>query len=102
MVQENGMQQSPILLIKLIALLVTWFELYLNLVLQNSLTQTWMYLAIPMIIYACERLLRAFRSGYKSVKILKVHINYETDLIFCKIQILLPVALQAKYTKLNF
>ncbi|PNY11227.1 respiratory burst oxidase protein B-like, partial [Trifolium pratense] len=33
---------------------------------------TWMYLAIPMIIYACERLLRAFRSGYKSVKILKV------------------------------
>jgi hypothetical protein len=26
-----------------------------------------------MIIYACERLLRAFRSGYKSVKILKVH-----------------------------
>ncbi|KAH1079225.1 hypothetical protein GYH30_054001 [Glycine max] len=33
---------------------------------------TWMYLAIPMILYACERLLRAFRSGYKSVKILKV------------------------------
>ncbi|CAL5194743.1 unnamed protein product [Lathyrus oleraceus] len=33
---------------------------------------TWMYLAIPMIIYACERLLRAFRSGNKSVKILKV------------------------------
>ncbi|XP_015968605.1 respiratory burst oxidase homolog protein B [Arachis duranensis] len=33
---------------------------------------TWMYLAIPMLIYACERLLRAFRSGYKSVKILKV------------------------------
>ncbi|KAJ1417131.1 Riboflavin synthase-like beta-barrel [Sesbania bispinosa] len=33
---------------------------------------TWMYLAIPMIIYACERLLRAFRSGYKNVKILKV------------------------------
>ncbi|KAK7284370.1 hypothetical protein RJT34_19115 [Clitoria ternatea] len=33
---------------------------------------TWMYLAVPMILYACERLLRAFRSGYKSVKILKV------------------------------
>lgn len=25
-----------------------------------------------MILYGCERLLRAFRSGYKSVKILKV------------------------------
>ncbi|CAK8572474.1 unnamed protein product [Lathyrus sativus] len=33
---------------------------------------TWMYLAVPMILYGCERLLRAFRSGYKSVKILKV------------------------------
>ncbi|XP_021281733.1 respiratory burst oxidase homolog protein B isoform X2 [Herrania umbratica] len=33
---------------------------------------TWMYLAVPMLLYACERLLRAFRSGYKSVKILKV------------------------------
>ncbi|KAH1138345.1 hypothetical protein GLYMA_10G152200v4 [Glycine max] len=33
---------------------------------------TWMYLAVPMILYGCERLLRAFRSGYKSVRILKV------------------------------
>ncbi|XP_062003046.1 respiratory burst oxidase homolog protein B-like [Rosa rugosa] len=33
---------------------------------------TWMYLAFPVIMYACERLLRAFRSGYESVKILKV------------------------------
>ncbi|XP_010549734.1 PREDICTED: respiratory burst oxidase homolog protein B [Tarenaya hassleriana] len=33
---------------------------------------TWMYLAIPMLLYACERLIRAFRSGYKTVKILKV------------------------------
>ncbi|KAH0731629.1 hypothetical protein KY289_002817 [Solanum tuberosum] len=33
---------------------------------------TWMYIAVPMILYACERLLRAFRSGYKAVKILKV------------------------------
>ncbi|XP_054791590.1 respiratory burst oxidase homolog protein B-like [Prosopis cineraria] len=33
---------------------------------------TWMYLAVPMILYACERLIRALRSGYKSVKILKV------------------------------
>ncbi|KAJ0080274.1 hypothetical protein Patl1_22531 [Pistacia atlantica] len=33
---------------------------------------TWMYLAVPVLLYACERLIRAFRSGYKSVKILKV------------------------------
>nr|WOW72678.1 ferric reductase [Mangifera indica] len=33
---------------------------------------TWMYLAIPVLLYACERLIRAFRSGYKSVKIIKV------------------------------
>ncbi|XP_004495711.1 respiratory burst oxidase homolog protein B-like isoform X2 [Cicer arietinum] len=33
---------------------------------------TWMYLAVPMILYGCERILRAFRSGYKSVRILKV------------------------------
>ncbi|OMO86717.1 Calcium-binding EF-hand [Corchorus capsularis] len=33
---------------------------------------TWMYLAVPMLLYACERLIRTFRSGYKSVKILKV------------------------------
>ncbi|KAF4352075.1 respiratory burst oxidase homolog protein B [Cannabis sativa] len=33
---------------------------------------TWMYLAVPILLYACERLIRAFRSGNKSVKILKV------------------------------
>ncbi|CAL0325243.1 unnamed protein product [Lupinus luteus] len=33
---------------------------------------TWMYLAIPITIYALERLVRALRSSTKSVKILKV------------------------------
>ncbi|KAK6787548.1 hypothetical protein RDI58_016073 [Solanum bulbocastanum] len=33
---------------------------------------TWMYLAIPIILYSAERLLRAFRSSVKDVKILKV------------------------------
>ncbi|VFQ66822.1 unnamed protein product [Cuscuta campestris] len=33
---------------------------------------TWMYLAIPVVIYACERLLRVFRSSIKPVQILKV------------------------------
>ncbi|XP_057767733.1 respiratory burst oxidase homolog protein C-like [Salvia miltiorrhiza] len=33
---------------------------------------TWMYVAIPITIYAGERLIRAFRSSIKPVKILKV------------------------------
>ncbi|KAL1559026.1 respiratory burst oxidase protein C-like [Salvia divinorum] len=33
---------------------------------------TWMYLAVPLTLYACERLIRAFRSSIKAVKILKV------------------------------
>ncbi|PKI74040.1 hypothetical protein CRG98_005518 [Punica granatum] len=37
-----------------------------------ALAQTWMYLAVPMLLYALERLLRALRSGYKTVRILKV------------------------------
>ncbi|KAI8018501.1 hypothetical protein LOK49_LG04G02383 [Camellia lanceoleosa] len=32
----------------------------------------WMYLAVPIILYACERLIRLFRSSVKPVKILKV------------------------------
>ncbi|XP_051135758.1 respiratory burst oxidase homolog protein C-like [Andrographis paniculata] len=33
---------------------------------------TWMYLAVPITLYGGERLIRAFRSSIKSVKILKV------------------------------
>ncbi|KAH7298309.1 hypothetical protein KP509_25G036700 [Ceratopteris richardii] len=33
---------------------------------------TWMYLAVPMLIYSGERLLRFFRTGRKGVEILKV------------------------------
>jgi respiratory burst oxidase len=33
---------------------------------------TWMYLAVPMVLYACERLTRALRSSVRPVKILKV------------------------------
>ncbi|KAF1001507.1 respiratory burst oxidase homolog protein C-like [Apium graveolens] len=33
---------------------------------------TWMYLSVPIILYAGERLLRAFRSSIKAVKIRKV------------------------------
>ncbi|CAN8302342.1 unnamed protein product [Cochlearia groenlandica] len=33
---------------------------------------TWMYLVVPVILYACERLIRAFRSSIKAVTIRKV------------------------------
>ncbi|KAH7651493.1 respiratory burst oxidase protein [Dioscorea alata] len=38
------------------------------------LKTTWMYLSVPVLLYAGERTLRAFRSGYYSVRILKVAI----------------------------
>ncbi|KAG8388180.1 hypothetical protein BUALT_Bualt02G0099000 [Buddleja alternifolia] len=34
--------------------------------------KTWMYLAVPILLYGGERLIRAFRSSIKAVKILKV------------------------------
>ncbi|MQM04978.1 hypothetical protein Taro_037786 [Colocasia esculenta] len=38
------------------------------------LKTTWMYLSVPLLLYAGERTLRAFRSGYYSVRLLKVAI----------------------------
>ncbi|KAL5755506.1 hypothetical protein ACOSQ2_020252 [Xanthoceras sorbifolium] len=38
---------------------------------------TWMYLAVPILLYACERLIRAFRSSIKSVKIIKPSVHPE-------------------------
>eukprot|EP01018_Ginkgo_biloba_P004613 Gb_23370 [translate_table: standard] len=35
---------------------------------------TWMYISVPVLLYAGERTLRAFRSGFYSVRILKVAI----------------------------
>lgn len=37
--------------------------------------QTWMYLAVPVLLYAGERTLRFFRSGFYSVRLLKVSAN---------------------------
>ncbi|KAL7616631.1 hypothetical protein Lser_V15G01198 [Lactuca serriola] len=41
---------------------------------------TWMYLAVPISIYACERLIRAFRSSGETVKILKA-VNYPGNVL---------------------
>ena len=46
-----------------------------------TLSQTWMYLAVPILLYACERLIRGFRSSYKTVRILKVLLIF-TDTLF--------------------
>ncbi|KAK2651752.1 hypothetical protein Ddye_011608 [Dipteronia dyeriana] len=41
---------------------------------------TWMYLAVPILLYACERLVRTFRSRFKPVHILKAVVYPENVL----------------------
>ncbi|XP_010261399.1 PREDICTED: respiratory burst oxidase homolog protein A [Nelumbo nucifera] len=47
---------------------------FLYLVHKWYLKTTWMYLAVPVLLYAGERILRFFRSGFYSVRLLKVTI----------------------------
>ncbi|XP_020252024.1 respiratory burst oxidase homolog protein A [Asparagus officinalis] len=47
---------------------------FLYLVHSWYLKTTWMYLSVPLLLYAGERILRALRSGYYSVRLLKVAI----------------------------
>ena len=49
-----------------------FYRLCLDIVATVFCWQTWMYLAVPVILYGCERLIRAFRSSIKPVKMLKV------------------------------
>ncbi|XP_010530642.1 PREDICTED: respiratory burst oxidase homolog protein D-like [Tarenaya hassleriana] len=51
-------------------LIVHGIKLYLTKTWYNK--TTWMYLAIPLLLYSCERLIRAFRSSIKAVKLLKI------------------------------
>uniref|UniRef100_A0A1J3IUE9 Respiratory burst oxidase-like protein D n=1 Tax=Noccaea caerulescens TaxID=107243 RepID=A0A1J3IUE9_NOCCA len=51
-------------------LIVHGIKLYLTKIWYQK--TTWMYLAVPILLYASERLLRAFRSSIKPVKMLKV------------------------------
>lgn len=55
-----------------ILLVIHGFFLYL--VHKWYLKTTWMYLAVPVLLYAGERTLRFFRSGFYTVRILKVAI----------------------------
>lgn len=67
----NAFWYSHHLFVIVYALLLVhgWF-LYLSK--QWYKKSTWMYLAVPVLLYGCERLIRALRSGYKSVQIIKV------------------------------
>ncbi|KAI3908930.1 hypothetical protein MKW98_021999 [Papaver atlanticum] len=47
---------------------------YLYLVHKWYQKTTWMYIAVPVILYACERIVRFFRSGFYSVRLRKVAI----------------------------
>ncbi|PIA34292.1 hypothetical protein AQUCO_03800110v1 [Aquilegia coerulea] len=47
---------------------------FLYLIHKWYLKTTWMYLAVPVILYMLERIVRYFRSGYYPVRILKVAI----------------------------
>ncbi|KAM5572341.1 hypothetical protein ABKV19_012421 [Rosa sericea] len=47
---------------------------FLYLVHKWYLKTTWMYLSVPVILYAGERILRIFRSGFYTVRLLKVAI----------------------------
>ncbi|ESQ32516.1 hypothetical protein EUTSA_v10003619mg [Eutrema salsugineum] len=51
-------------------LIVHGIKLYLTKIWYQK--TTWMYLAVPILLYASERLIRAFRSSIKPVKMLKV------------------------------
>uniref|UniRef100_A0A7N0UWX5 Uncharacterized protein n=1 Tax=Kalanchoe fedtschenkoi TaxID=63787 RepID=A0A7N0UWX5_KALFE len=61
-----------IFVIVYILLIIHGFFLYL--VHKWYLKTTWMYLSVPVILYAGERTLRFFRSGFYSVRLLKVAI----------------------------
>ncbi|KAE8707445.1 Respiratory burst oxidase-like protein B [Hibiscus syriacus] len=46
---------------------------------------TWMYIAIPVLLYAGERMIRAIRSGFSEVKILKVSL-YSGKVLYLKLR----------------
>ncbi|KAL5979967.1 hypothetical protein ACLOJK_039079 [Asimina triloba] len=67
----NAFWYSHHLFVIVYALLI-WHGIKLYLTKKWYYKTTWMYLAVPVVLYGCERLIRAFRSGIKPVKILKV------------------------------
>lgn len=58
----------------IVYILLVIHGVFLYLVHKWYLKTTWMYLSVPVLLYAGERTLRAFRSGFYSPRILKVAI----------------------------
>ncbi|PRQ17574.1 putative NAD(P)H oxidase (H(2)O(2)-forming) [Rosa chinensis] len=69
----NAFWYSHHLFVIVYALLVI-HGVFLYLVHKWYLKTTWMYLSVPVILYAGERILRVFRSGFYTVRLLKVAI----------------------------
>ncbi|KAK1577712.1 hypothetical protein Q3G72_024180 [Acer saccharum] len=67
----NAFWYSHHLFVIVYALLVV-HGIYLYLTKKWCQKTTWMYLAVPVLLYACERLIRTFRSRFKPVNIFKV------------------------------
>ena len=42
----------------------------------SSIQQTWMYLAVPVLLYMGERILRTLRAGYYTVTVVQVAQSY--------------------------
>ncbi|KAK0598814.1 hypothetical protein LWI29_038210 [Acer saccharum] len=75
----NAFWYSHHLFVIVYALLVVHgFYLYLTKIWYQK--TTWMYLAVPVLLYACERLIRTFRSRFKPVNIRKVVVYPENVL----------------------
>ncbi|KAL5718696.1 hypothetical protein ACHQM5_011573 [Ranunculus cassubicifolius] len=58
----------------LVYILLIIHGVFLYLVHKWYLKTTWMYLAVPVLLYMFERIVRYFRAGYYSVRLLKVAI----------------------------
>ena len=56
-----------------------------NCIMNSKMSQTWMYISVPLLLYVAERSLRTCRSGHYAVKILKVTLSDNTSFPFCQI-----------------
>ncbi|KAI9162038.1 hypothetical protein LWI28_023166 [Acer negundo] len=69
----NAFWYSHHLFVVVYALLIV-HGMYLYLVKAWYQKTTWMYLAVPVLLYTCERLIRVFRSSIETVEIIKASV----------------------------
>ncbi|KAK8958122.1 hypothetical protein KSP40_PGU001069 [Platanthera guangdongensis] len=88
----NAFWYSHHLFVIVYALLIVHGQ-FLYLIHNWTAKTTWMYISVPLLLYAAERTLRFFRSGYYDVRLLKVAI-YPGNVL--ALQISKPPAFQYK------